>query len=659
MSSSWCRLLTLASALICALVAPHPSVAQSTWARRFGGSAGGEFIHAMGEMPNGEIVVAASTDSFGTMTGDGWLIHLDARGQVISEHVVGQPLPGGVDGAVVLPDGGAVFASRSVVDLFVEHRAFVTRVAADGTPAWVVRFAAGNGRFFLNDIIAVSDGSFLGVGQASETDAGPLEGWLVRFSSTGSVIWQQQLGGGGPAVFGMSFDSGVETADGGFVVTGWATGGAGAADLFVMKTTVDGAISWTQRIGGADDDSGNAIVELAGGGYAIAGSTNSFTASGHAGWVVRLDAAGALTWAEVIGDAEWSDLQSLTQADDGNLVVLGRVSLATNDLWAAKIDADTGSLLWQRAYAGDSGDYAGEIAELVSGDLLLAGTWGWGFPEEDLWLLRTDAKGEMPGCPLVVDTSFASSRPRVTISAPVPPVDVTLGVPSLDSVVTDTSSLTVTTQCEAVGCDPLACDALLVDPEPACEGTSQTFTLVTDGGSGPVAITWDLDGDTIAETPGNPVSSILSAGVTRVTAFASDGCAPIPQECQASRDVVISPSAPPGEVSDVIAGALPLLVLDEGARISFEERLDAVAYNIYADAIGSWYAPSIPAGSECFIATTAVGGGRLEASPSLAANSWLVVTASSPCAEGSAGTDSFATDRMSVGIWTPCGGPGP
>jgi hypothetical protein len=61
----------------------------------------------------------------------------------VTEHVVGNPLLGGVD--------GAAFASRIVRDIFTAHDALIVRVAEDGTPTWQVQVSAGGGRFFVDD----------------------------------------------------------------------------------------------------------------------------------------------------------------------------------------------------------------------------------------------------------------------------------------------------------------------------------------------------------------------------------------------------------------------------------------------------------------------------------------------------------------------------
>jgi hypothetical protein len=82
----------------------------------------------------------------------------------------------------------------------------------------------------------------------------------------------------------------------------------------------------------------------------------------------------------------------------------------------------------------------------------------------------------------------------------------------------------------------------------------------------------------------------------------------------------------------------------------------ALAYNVYADAIGSWYAPGSATGSACGLTGwTDNGDGTVTLDHALPGNSWIVVTASTACAEGPAGCGTAGTERTTLGTWELCG----
>ena len=661
MSPSACppahRLARLAAGAALLVLVTASTSAAATWSRTYGGASTNEAPQALAELADGTIVVAAVSDSFGTLTGDGWLLRVDPDGNLVSESSVGDPLPGGVDGAVVMPDGGAVFGGRRVIDIFFPHDGWVARVDAAGALQWSFSVSDPMGRFFANDFALTRDGGIVAAGEASLTDAPPHEIWIVKMDDAGNVAWQQYWGG----VIGTvdSIHSVIETSDFGFAMVGTTTAGSGGGeDLYLVKTNELGAISWAKAIGGTEREQGTGIVQLADDSLVVCGFTDSFTGSGHAGWVMRFDAFGTLIWQAVLGDSEWSDLYGLTATSDGEIVVIGRIAeggFPTNDLWALKLAADDGTILWQRAYEGDSGDFGYEVLELSGGDLLLAATWAWGFAEEDLWLLRTDSEGRIADCPAVRDTAVRATEPMLTESPVFAPPFPPFGTVGDAMVTAGTAASDSVTRCAAAGCAPLLCNGVTVDPAELCEGESVTLSLDVSGGEAPVEVAWDLDGDTVPDLMGNPVEATPPAGLALISATATDSCPAGAQSCEETVEVSVLPSDPPAEVSDAAAGAPPLLVLDHGDRILFEELAGAAAFNVHADAIGSWYAPTPANGSACFVATTPAGPGTLEAAMTWPAGSWLVVTASTSCAEGPAGRDSRGAERGDSGTWDWCG----
>jgi len=114
---------------------------------------------------------------------------------------------------------------------------------------------------------------------------------------------------------------------------------------------------------------------------------------------------------------------------------------------------------------------------------------------------------------------------------------------------------------------------------------------------------------------------------------------------------------PIGEVSDVAGGEAPLSVPDRTSSILVvEKQPGAVAYNVYADAIGSWYSPTAGEGSVCAVTGwTDNGDGTVTLDYQVPENSWVVVTASDACIEGPAGSGSDGVERSGTGSWQSCG----
>lgn len=112
-----------------------------------------------------------------------------------------------------------------------------------------------------------------------------------------------------------------------------------------------------------------------------------------------------------------------------------------------------------------------------------------------------------------------------------------------------------------------------------------------------------------------------------------------------------------GEISNVRAGAPPLRILDSSeSALVVEADPDALAYNVYADTLGSWYSPTAAEGSACSLASwTENGDGTITLDYDVPENSWIVVTASDACGEGSAGLASDGSERFTSGSWPACG----
>ena len=98
-----------------------------------------------------------------------------------------------------------------------------------------------------------SDGGYIVTGSTSSYGAGSDDMFLVKYDSAGTLSWNKTWGGAGYD-YGYSIQ---QTSDGGYIVTGQTTSyGAGSGDMFLVKYTSTGNLSWNKTWGGTGQDKG-------------------------------------------------------------------------------------------------------------------------------------------------------------------------------------------------------------------------------------------------------------------------------------------------------------------------------------------------------------------------------------------------------------------
>ena len=283
--------------------------------------------------------------------------------------------------------GGFVVAGRSGSG---SGRAFVTRLDATGGIVWHRNYwylassvASGPKREVL--VRPTPDGGFVlgAVDQRmSSATYRPLL-WLAKLDASGVETWQYAYGD--LWMIDGTLNALELASDGGYVLAGVDQG-----EALVVKVASDGTLLWARWYGDAFGGA-NAVHEVPGVGYVVAGCRGNATTQITDPVLLALDANGGLVWQRVYGGAESASAADVAPDADGGFLVTGWARVASNPwLLAMKVDA-SGAIAWQRTYGNgnDSGSY---VARMADGRWRVAGTGGAG-TNNGIWVLELPSDG--------------------------------------------------------------------------------------------------------------------------------------------------------------------------------------------------------------------------------------------------------------------------
>jgi len=282
------------------------------------------------------------------------------------------------------------------------------------------------------DLIQTSDNGYAVIGKEKSNDlevsenAGFDDFWVSKLDSSGTIIWEYSFGfAGSDTPYSI-----IQTNDDGYLLSGVldvsASNGQGdrnsilsrhaGGDYWVIKLNASGVKQWSNYYGGSFTDTAYDAIQTEDDGYIIIGSSDSddVDITNNLGsydfWILKISATGTLVWEKSFGGSEIDEAHAISQATDGNYLIVGDtrsndLEISQNngaaDLWIVKITPE-GTLLWEKTLGGSSFDVGRSISKTQDNGFLVSGssrssdgnlTSNKG--QNDAWVVKINSSGNL------------------------------------------------------------------------------------------------------------------------------------------------------------------------------------------------------------------------------------------------------------------------
>lgn len=182
-----------------------------------------------------------------------------------------------------------------------------------------------------------------------------------------------------------------ETSEGGYITTGVTKSvGSGDADIWIVKTDVNGNMQWDKVYGGALIDRPIDIHEVTGG-YIIGAETQSFGEGGYDYLLMKIDGTGEVLWSKTYGESNQDYARHLkVMPDNGFLLVGWGYSFGGTYIFGIRTDAN-GNILWSKITGANKGVSNGGVEPTSDGGYIFAAHSSLATPCFRGYVFKTDA----------------------------------------------------------------------------------------------------------------------------------------------------------------------------------------------------------------------------------------------------------------------------
>lgn len=255
-------------------------------------------------------------------------------------------------------------------------------------------------------------GAFPGI-----TSAGSADGFVAKYSASGTLVWLQQIGS--PEI--DQFTAIAVDPTGGVVVIGGTEGGfglsvnhgpPGTSDVVIIKLSEDGKQVYAQELGTDQNERPAGVaIDPAGGVYVVGSTQGAFPAATNSGgydqFLLKLLANGSLSWLRQVGTAYDDHLSAALIDSKGSLIaggwtrglLAGQIQTGGQDAFLASYTPD-GKSQYSRQFGTSYNDVLSAMTR-VGDSLYAVGSTRGAFPDQlpsgssDIFTVRFNADGSI------------------------------------------------------------------------------------------------------------------------------------------------------------------------------------------------------------------------------------------------------------------------
>ncbi|HKR04409.1 MAG TPA: T9SS type A sorting domain-containing protein [Bacteroidia bacterium] len=446
---------------------------QITFQKMLGGTYN-DYGWSVQQTTDGGYIIGGSVTSFG-VNGDVYLIKTDSFGDTLWTRTFGGT---NIDYGYTVQqtsDGGYIITGRRSGSAGSYPGTYLIKTDTIGNLIWTKMYAGiQNSECF--SVQQTIDGGYIITGYTNSYFGVGNDVYLIKTDANGDSLWTKSFAGPGTET-GFCVH---QTIDGGYIITGNTSSfGAGGSDILLIKTDTLGNLLWAKTFGGAVSDWAYSVEQTTDGGYIIAGSTDNFGAGADDVYLIKTDANGDALWSKTFGGINDDNGWWVEQTTDGGYIITGTTGsfgAGMIDVYLVKTDPN-GNLLWTKSFGGTDDDVAYSVQQTTDGGYAITGrTFSFAIGFDHVYFIKTDSLGNS-GCNETSTTTIVTA-PATQVTSPATIVTSPPTIVTTPATIAGSGGI-VTALCTTVGISPTpalpAGEGVAITPNPTTNNFTITF----------------------------------------------------------------------------------------------------------------------------------------------------------------------------------------